>query len=263
MKKIIVLFIISCFCSTLLVANENPKSRQNIFPHQNFFGESFLSQTVLYNFDEKSQQLSKPNFITKSPQKGFLFSLAVPGLGEIYSRSKIKGFVFLGIETVAWVTYFFHKKKGNDWKEQYRNFAENEWDQNRWQNWWKSLSSTDQDRFPRYELPENKNSDYYEMIGKYEKYNAGWKDVNLIPGLYQTDVSKASLYYMDLRKNSNDELKLASTSTVIIFANHILSSLDAVWCVKKFNKNFKASSKLDYVFINDQPTIIAGLSVDW
>ena len=263
MKKLFLTTILNGLLFSLAIANENPKKEKSSFSQQDFFGKSFLSQTTLLNNIDQNIQISKPNFVTKSPHKGFIFSLAVPGLGEIYSKSKIKGFIFLGIETLAWTSYFFHKNKGNDWQEQYRNFAENEWDQNQWESWWNSLSPTDQDRFPRNELPEFKNDNYYEMIGKHDKFNAGWKDVSWVPGLYATDVSKASLFYMDLRKNSNNELKLASTSTAIIFVNHILSSLDAVWCVKKFNKNFKTTSKLDYVFINDQPIMLAGVNVDW
>ena len=261
MKKKIVLIIIICFSFSPVLAKEKNSNRQ-YFTHQSLFGKPFLDQEISINFS-KIEQTPKIIQAIKSPHKGFLFSLAIPGLGEMYSRSKIKAYIFLGIEAAAWFSYALHKKKGNDWKNEYKEYAENTWDQNHWQNWWNSLSSTDQKLFPRYELPEVKNDEYYEMIGKYDKFNVGWKDVNGIPGLYKSDVSEASLYYMDLRQNSNSEFKLASTSTAIIFINHVLSSLDAVWSVKKFNKSFKATSKLDYVLIDDQPTMLAGVSVDW
>jgi tetratricopeptide (TPR) repeat protein len=45
------------------------------------------------------------------------------------------------------------------------------------------------------------------MIGKYQKYNAGWDDVNPVNAL--EDTSQNSLHYMQMRGESNDKFKKA------------------------------------------------------
>jgi len=199
----------------------------------------------------------------KSPAKGLLFSLTVPGSGEIYAKSWIKGLVFVGIETGAWVIYAVHQHKGNDLERDYTAYADKYWSAAVWTQWWESLSEEDQQVYSHHELPETKTQQYYEMIGKYQKYNAGWDDVRWVPGVVTTDTSKKSLYYMALRGRSNDELKLATTATALVLANHVLSALDAVWTIKRYNKTVKPSIKVNYVWINNRPQLVANLTLNW
>lgn len=264
MKKFI--FILILF--TLFSSSVHPAEKKKPAPVQpnlnrELFGQPFLQYATLLSDKQLKSPVRGMAGTRKSIPKGVLLSLAVPGMGEIYSKSKIKGYIFAGIEAAAWISYILHNKKGEDWKQESLGFADKNWDYNRWQNWWNSLSAQDQERFPRYDLPEKGSGQYYEVIGKYGKFNAGWKDVNWISGLWETEESAASNYYANLRSNSNSEKKLAATSTIIVFTNHILSALDAAWTVNQYNKNFKTRAKVNYVFINRQPAILACLSVDW
>ncbi len=265
MKKYILTFIIFALVSSPPVRSKEKKAPAPGQPNQyeKLFGRPFLQYATLLPNKQIKTPARRMAGARKSIPKGMLFSLAVPGMGEIYSKSKIKGYIFAGIEVAGWISYFYHNQKGEDWQQKSLAFADEQWDYNRWQNWWNSLSAQDQERFPRYELPEKGSGQYYEVIGKYGKFNAGWNDVNWISGLWETGESKSSDYYANLRSNSNSEKKLAATSTIIVFTNHILSALDAAWTVNRYNKNFKASTKVNYVFINRQPVVLAGLSVDW
>ena len=142
-------------------------------------------------------------------------------------------------------------------------YADKYWSETTWEQWWNSLSDEDRQVYSHHELPETKTQQYYEMIGKYQKYNAGWDDVHWISGVVTTDTSKKSLYYMALRGRSNDELKLATTATAIVIANHVFSAIDAIWTVKRFNKAIKPSVKVNYVMINNKPQLVANLTLSW
>ncbi len=197
----------------------------------------------------------------KSPGKALLLSVVLPGGGEFYARSWVKGALFLGVEIGSWIAYSAHKKKGMDWENRYKAWADKHWSKERWEQWWNSLSPEDQDVYAHHELPENKTQQYYEMIGKYQKFNAGWDDVNWIPGMVETDTSKASLFYMDMRANSNSELKMAGAASAVVLFNHVLSALDAVWSVRQFNRALKPKVRVKYVDLGGRRVLAADLQV--
>ncbi len=167
--------------------------------------------------------------------------------------------MMLAIEGAAWYSYVTHKKKGEDWERKYIEYADRYWSREKWEQWWNSLSPEDQEIYAHHELPDKKTQQYYEMIGKYQKFNAGWEDVNWIPGLVETDTSKRSLFYMELRANSNSELKLASYATAVVLLNHILSAFDAALAVRSFNSRVKPKVRVKYVEIDHRPAVMGSL----
>lgn len=197
----------------------------------------------------------------KSPKKGLLFSLLLPGSGEFYASSWIKGVVFLGIEVAAWTTYTSNKKKGGDIKKEFKQYAEEYWSEVRWEEWWNSLPAETRQNLAHHQLPETKTQQWYEMIGKYQKFNAGWEGVSQAIALI--DTSQLSLDYMEMRGRSNDKLKLASAMAGIALANHVFSALDAVWSVSRFNKNVKPEVRVKYVMVNHKPIPVARFAISW
>lgn len=239
-------------------------------PAQQFSGnEGFFSRLLV---EKPSTGLARMAFQTedsaaktghKSPKLGLLLSAAVPGAGEFYAHSWIRSALFFGVEVGAWVSYAVHQKKGKDWEKRYKAWADEHWSKERWLQWWNSLSREDQDVYAHHELPDKKTQQYYEMIGKYQKFNAGWDDVNWIPGLVETDTSRASLFYMDMRANSNSELKMAELATAVALFNHVLSALDAVWSVRRFNRTVKPKVRVKYVNINNRAVLAANLQLNF
>ncbi|MEE9168272.1 MAG: hypothetical protein V3U73_00830 [bacterium] len=265
-KKKLILIVILIFSGSSVIANE--KSSKKEIPQipgvlsQELYGKPFLSldQTIFlpsYAQDLEAQQ----NVSLKSPKKGLLFSLLLPGSGELYARSWIKGIFFLGVEVAAWTTYSSNHSKGKDLEREFEAYANEYWSRERWESWWKSQPDVTQQQFAHHTLPETNTQQYYEMIGKYQKFNAGWKDVALASAF--SDTSAKGVHYMSIRGDSNDKLKLATAMTGIALANHVLSALDAVWSVSRFNKNVKPSMRVKYTVIDGRPTAMANFRLSW
>ncbi|MCD6163216.1 MAG: hypothetical protein J7K40_12525 [candidate division Zixibacteria bacterium] len=207
-----------------------------------FAGEDLYTSTLtgdIYEFD------------AKSTKKAFFYSLLVPGAGEYYAGSKIKPFVFVGIEAMIWTGYFMYDKKGDDKKEEYRNYADDHYEWWTFIQWWNTLDSTEQDTFS-HRLPWDddintaiKDHEYYENIGKYDQFQYGWDDISTyppgVPG-GEAVVSPHRSFYLDLRDVANGYYNSANTMIMLSLGNHIISAFDAALTAKKFNKGQKRYS---------------------
>jgi hypothetical protein len=266
--RFILLIIILLIGASPNFAGEKPQkkssSRATLDLQAKIYGEPFLKPYLAAsNVTDESQDLSLPTFNHKSPPKGMFMSMLVPGTGELYAGSTLKGLIFFGIEAGAWFLYASSHNKGLEWERRYIDFADQNWDEERWRAWWNSLSAHDQEGFLNVELPNEKNSEFYEAIGVYEKFNAGWNDVQWNPGIANTTPSVESLGYNKWRQSSNNALKTASSFGAILLANHLLSGLDAVWSVSRHNKNLKPSIKPQFVSIDGEPQLLAAISIEW
>jgi hypothetical protein len=54
----------------------------------------------------------------KSVGRAFLYNLVLPGAGHLYAGNK-RGFAHLGLEGVAWVTYFYYHERGTSKEDEY------------------------------------------------------------------------------------------------------------------------------------------------
>ena len=243
-------------------SNGNDDIQQTIDLSLQIYGRPFVDWNHQaprsYHFQDLEMQ---ENSSAKSLQKGLFFSLLLPGAGEFYANSWIKGAVFLGIEVAAWTTYASNHKKGKDLEEEFKAYAEEYWSYDRWNQWWSSLPEETRQQLAHHTLPETKTQQYYEIIGKYQKFNAGWDDVPA--ELAFTDTSEIGRYYMSIRGRSNDKLKLASAMTGLALANHVLSALDAVWTVNRLNKKVEPAMRVRYTTIDGRPAAVANLRVSW
>ncbi len=264
-KKIFLALILIVFVNSLVWAEEKSEKKNDkpfLSQNQEIFGKPFLpiGQSILTSFALQDLEANK-NPDIKSSKKGLLFSMLIPGSGELYAGSLLKGILFLGIEVAAWTTYASNKKKGDDLKIEFEQYAEVHWSETVWDNWWNSLPEDTRQQWAHHQLPETKTQQYYEMIGKYQKFNAGWDDVTFANAL--TDTSKNGKFYMGIRGKSNDKLKLATSMTGIAFANHILSAFDAVWSVNRFNKKIQPQVRVKYTMVNNKPAPVASFAINW
>ncbi len=210
----------------------------------------------------------------KSSKRAFLLSALVPGLGEWYAGSQKRGLAFLGAEAALWGMWVAWKSKGNDLEEEFRAVADEHWDPEEYIAWRESTISNNssithalpcssevremyiparrewKDQLEAGEKPgaldrsavfggcaPSQIQQYYELIGKYDQYVAGWDDlVRLSTGnaAAPTEVdsvenfhSERRLRYEDDRDESNRFLKRASTISGIILINHVISAIDA------------------------------------
>ena len=197
----------------------------------------------------------------KSSKRSFLLSALVPGLGQWYAGSKKRGLVFLGAEAALVGMWVAWKGKGNDLEQEFRAVADEHWDPLNYLAWRgseKSKESSITHSLPCSSevvdvyIPAMQQSgsadfggcapseiqQYYELIGKYDQYVAGWDDLrrgsSTGNAAAPTEVdsvenfhSERRLRYEDQRDESNRFLKRASTISGVILINHVLSALDA------------------------------------
>jgi hypothetical protein len=202
-----------------------------------------------YEQNQKSQDKGMEEDIYqyehKSTRRAFIYSLFVPGSGEYYAESKTKTAVFLGLEAAFWIGYFNYHSKGKDKENEYEAYADKYWSQTEYEDSLLANCGTTSDRDPcvhgndttywTEHLPDTKNQEYYEMIGKYEQFSAGWGD-----SLIRREI------YMDMRHDSNKLFDKAKYSVMAVLANHLLSAFDAAWTAKKYNQRADRFAQIDF-----------------
>ncbi len=194
----------------------------------------------------------------KSPKKAFVYSLLVPGLGQRYAESHaLKTLAFIGIEVGLWMGYFNRNNKGDITTDDFEKFADAHWFEGdtsidtTYRGWMNDYpGEVDEDDFTHH-LSERKDQEYYEMIGKYDQFRAGWDDYgywsndflgDTIPG--QSDVSANRETYLNKRKEANDYYDMANKFLIFAMVNHLVAAFDAALSAKRFNKTKAAESWL-------------------
>lgn len=204
------------------------------------------------------ESLDVYGFKGKSVKRAFLYSLIVPGSGEFYAGSKIKAAIFLGLDVAFWALYFNYHGKGKDEETEYKKHADQYWSRDEYKTWLiDSLHITSDREYYKtngdsailsHHLPDTKTDQYYEMIGKYEQFAAGWIDYDgpLPPHHEVVNPSPTWNQYRDMREVSNDFLNKAKYSAMFSLANHILSAFDAALTVKRHNKRGEKFSQVEF-----------------
>ena len=224
-----------------------------------------------FNFKDslKNENLDvKSNPNEKSPLLGALFSGVIPGAGQFYAKSYIKSAIFLGVEGGLWILYAVFQGKGNDQTNFFQGYADQNWDIVRYANWLKAqafpganaintnasydvlraeINACEEQNFS-HTLPLKGEQQYYEVIGKYENFLAGWSTAsqyNITKNNY-FDVHVAQVdYYMTERQKANDYYNNGSLTLTGIIINHVLSLADAVWSVFRYNSRLSVQGYVD------------------
>jgi len=156
----------------------------------------------------------------KSAGKAFLMDLVLPGAGHLYAGNK-RGWAHLGLEAMAWVTYFHYHDRGQAKERQYTAHADEHWSYDRWYAGSMANGTYDPgaDSLIKYFQTNNKQH-YYEDIVKLSTYSEGWDD----------PANRA--YNRGIRNDSNNFLKNARYAVTGSFVNRIVSSVDVLRLLK-------------------------------
>jgi len=233
------------------------------------------------NFDMKEQ---KPGY--KSPGKAFIYSLAVPGLGQYYYGSKAKAAFFLGTEITAWTLYLVWHADGEDLTDEFEAFNREHWHESRYVEYLRLAYNgctddedipDDQDEGIIHNLPDTRTQQYYEMTGKYDQFAWGWEDaeldgytldtINPPPKIYEentTPYSSLRFIYEDMRDDANKKFDNANKMIVVSIVNRLISSFEAFFMTKHRNNQNKGDgsffTRVDidarmktYYSVNDTP----------
>jgi hypothetical protein len=212
----------------------------------------------------------------RSVGKAFLLSAVIPGAGEFYNKSFLKGLAFLGVEVGAWAVFAIYTESGNEKTDEFENYADSHWSEDKY---WRSIADdarkngqvidpNDRRSLREYEqasfshfLPETPNQTYYENIGKYDQFNAGWDD-SISGEARKRDSANRSLYTR-MRKKANDQFKIATYGTSVVLINHVISALDAAYTTYKFNREIKASMGMEMQMYDQEVVPALAMKMSW
>ena len=197
-----------------------------------------------------------------SPRQAFLYSVLVPGLGEWMAGARKRAVVFFGVEAITLGLWSSWTGKGNEAEDDFRAFADTSWRPENYIGWRDSgnarnssithalpcssavpfyaktgsFNGVDENGL-RFSCDDAEIQQYYELIGKYDQFIAGWEDLVRVSDTNKAgyaDVASVEnfhsdnrLSYEDQRNESNRYLKRASTLTGLILINHVFSAIDA------------------------------------
>lgn len=195
---------------------------------------------------------------------GGALSAIIPGAGEFYGGDLLKAVIFLGVEATGWGIYAYLNHKGDTKTADFQNYANQYWSVRKYAQWLvdqgfsnagginpnepsldvlrNEIMVCEQSNFS-HTLPVYYSQQYYELIGKYQNFQAGWTnlahDPTKTPGpyYYETYHDQVFIDYAYSRQRANDFYDYATSSIWIVVLNHIISSADAIWTVSKYNKN--------------------------
>lgn len=160
-----------------------------------------------------------------NPAGMFLFSLAVPGAGQLVQGEK-RGFVYLAAEAVFWTGFFVLNGDGLDERDRYEDFADERWDYEGYVEFYDEHCQEcphcpEEGCRP---LAEYGSQEFYEDIGKYEVYWDWWL---VDPAGGPTTPRGVRDVYWEMRKDSNRDLRHARYFVTAAFLNHLVSAVDS------------------------------------
>jgi hypothetical protein len=223
-----------------------------------------LKNAKLYMNDQKPKE--------KSMLLGIALSALLPGAGEFYAKSYLKAAIFFGVEALSWGTFAYFTLKGDRKTEDYQNYAGSNWSVRQYAQWLVDhpfegntvinpnepnlevlrlqINECERENFT-HTLPEYGSQQYYELIGKYQNFVAGWADAKIngvwivTKSNFQTSKTKMFNDYSFERGKANDFYSYANTGIIVVILNHILSAADAAWAVSVYNKKIKVETGMD------------------
>ena len=173
---------------------------------------------------------------TKSPNEAFLYSLAIPGMGQIYTGAK-HGYIYTAAEVALLTTYFLLRNNAVNTHDDYQDIVR------------QNVIFIGPGSFENWDLIED-----FEHATQYENWNhvydseqtrnrTGkwyWKDLD--PTLKDEKDStiefdsKHRLEAYDLRQKANDTFQTARTIIGLVILNHVVSAVEARITTKRWNK---------------------------
>jgi hypothetical protein len=238
------------------------------------------------------------------PGKATLLSAILPGAGQYYAKSPFWAAGFLALEIGAWAGVALYHSEGMDKEDQYIAYAEDHWiyggpdygneydsyfgyeywaastygnypdTQDEWYDltWSEKQQYLPSDGFTHELDPNDKDQQYYEMIGKYGQFAPGWDDYteeNYPFNEWRTNskITPHRDYYLNLRKQSNDALDMSKNFTMVVLANHLISALHAGFTVSVHNRKLAKEQTIEGAFhlepkkYKDEIVTMGGLTI--
>ncbi len=164
-----------------------------------------------------------------NPGLAFLMSALLPGSSQVYMGSR-RGYAYLGIEAAGWFTRTHYLDAGDRRTREFEAFARRHWSLMRYRDSFaddRCLYTAANDSVLVHYW-ENDRQQYYESIGKYDRYRCGWDDfAETHDPANDRAESPNRAKYRDMRRQSNDLLDNARLALGFLFLNRVVSGVDA------------------------------------
>ena len=229
--QILIILLIFCLSSGICLASEGPQAQ--LFTA--FYLDSALGNRLLANQSAVTMEASQSLQPRKSPNEAFLYSLVVPGMGQLYTGAK-HGYFYTAAEVGLLVTYFVLRNSASNTREDYRDIVR------------EHVNFIGSGSFEDWDLIED-----FEHATQYETWNhvydseetrkrtGKWYWVDLDPGLKNEpdlDIDFEShhrLEAFELRQKANDTFERAKLFLGMAILNHVVSAVEARITTKRFN----------------------------
>jgi len=116
----------------VLCAQDGQKIHLTGNPSADFFCKNFPLFSEPSVFDQESYDFGTKE---KSPWLAGFLSLVVPGAGQAYTESYLKGALFFAAEATFWTVAIIYDKKGNDQTRLFEDYANTHWSVVRYARW--------------------------------------------------------------------------------------------------------------------------------
>ena len=236
--QILILVLLLCVSSGVCLASDV----LNAQPFTAFALDSKLGPRSLANQSAVTMAASQTLQPRKSPNEAFLYSLVIPGMGQLYTGAK-RGYIYTAAEIGFLATFFILRNSAANTRDDYRDVVRDrvvfigagsfeDWDPiedfehaTQYETWNHPYDS---------EATRNRTGKWY------------WQDLN--PDLKNekhTDLeerglgSKYRLEAFDLRQKANDTFERSKFFLGLAILNHVVSAVEARITAKRFNNRLQ------------------------
>lgn len=254
--QILIIVLLFCLSSVACLASEGPHAQ--LFTA--FYLDSALGNRTLANQSAVTMETSQTLQPRKSPNEAFLYSLVIPGMGQLYTGAK-RGYFYTAAEVGLLATYFILRNSASNTREDYRDVVRQyvifdgagsfeDWD-----------PVEDFEHATQY---ENWNHVYDSEETRKRTGKWYWDDARSFKDEADVDIdfdSRHRLEAFDLRQSANDTFQRARTILGLAIFNHVVSAVEARITTKRFNARLQRTltqTKTDTFEIDVQTDMSAG-----
>ena len=222
--KIVAIYFI--LMSNLIAASE-------LTPQHQFFVQSapYTTMALMQNATDVAVPAVENSMIEKtgapkSRGKAFFMSLLVPGWGQHYAGASTKRNIFVGLEIGMWASYGGFTAFSS-WREQdYKSYAATHAGVNL----------------------DGKNNTYFIDVGNFadiyehndyrlqqRNFNKYYEDIDFYYWKWEDQASREKFDQLRISADTANNRALFMLGAIV--ANHVISAIDAVWSVHKYEKS--------------------------
>lgn len=238
--QILIFVLLLCLSTGVCLASDILQAQ----PFTAFYLESALGNRTLANQSTVTTAASPELQSRKSPNEAFLYSLVIPGMGQLYTGAK-RGYIYTAAEVGFLATFFIFRNSASNIRDDYRDAVR------------EHVVFIGPGSFEKWDPIED-----FEHATQYETWNHDydteetqkrtgkwyWKDID--PNLKDErhrDLEKRGitsnyrLEAFELREKANDTFERAKFFLGLAILNHAISAVEARITTKRLNSRMQNS----------------------